>query len=180
MCLQLSSFVSLLSCQYNFRVQWSLHFVLFLSLSVQAGNVSVVIMPSKILWTSYESHWDSVLQTKATPRDTDRLDISPVLREDLQDINLFGWPFAWLNSTVINKLWFFWGLKKMFYSHTIGFVFRAHFPGSAQVIKPCLFTSRFLTSAWFAIWRGSEFSKPLSPGKSSFYLIVLPLIFFFS
>ena len=82
MCLQLSSFVSLLSCQYNFRVQWSLHSVLFLSLSVQAGNVSVVIMPSKILWTSYESHWDSVLQTKATPTDTDRLDISPVLLRD--------------------------------------------------------------------------------------------------
>lgn len=77
MCLQLSSFLSLLSCQYNFRVQWSLHFALFLSLSVQAGNASVVTMPSKISWASCESHWDSVLQTEATA--TLAVPVSPVL-----------------------------------------------------------------------------------------------------
>lgn len=52
-------------------------FALFLFLSVQAGNVSADRILSKILWTSYESHWDLFHYTKATPTNT--FLISPLL-----------------------------------------------------------------------------------------------------
>lgn len=52
-------------------------FALFLVLSVQAGNVSADRILSKILWASYESHWDLFHYTKATPTNT--FVISPLL-----------------------------------------------------------------------------------------------------
>ena len=61
MYLQLSNILSLLLARIlGIRWSLSLHGVLFLSLSVQAENVTAALIPSNILWASYESHWNSL------------------------------------------------------------------------------------------------------------------------
>lgn len=95
-----------------------------------------VIMPSGgfvgLLWISlgfspsdkshtYRCHFDEPLLLR-----------DPVVERICKTLWMASW---WLTSTLTNKLWFFWGLNRMFYSHTLGFVLRPHVPRSAQVTK---------------------------------------------
>lgn len=81
------------------------HFALFLFLSVQAGNVSADRILSKVLWASYESHWDLFHYTKATPTNTflisppsasasvETLLLRGSVRHTLNLFKYFEWPF---------------------------------------------------------------------------------------
>lgn len=59
MCLQLSSF-SACFLPVEFWGSSGLFSFCTVSHSVQAGNIFVDVIPSKILWASCESHWDSL------------------------------------------------------------------------------------------------------------------------
>lgn len=58
--LQLCSFLYLLPACKCLKVQRTLHFVMFLFLSVQMGSVSIYVILLKTLWISYKSYLGSV------------------------------------------------------------------------------------------------------------------------
>lgn len=149
------------------------HFILFLSLSVQAGSVLVDKILSRNVWDSCESHCSSSIRQKQhlqNPFST----FCPAETSEGQVLKLLGGSSVWLRGSVRHTLHLFKGplcdwlysedplltfenLNKGFYSHTCGFIFRPFLLAVPWIWT--LLKNHFLILSTFAVWRGWEFFK---------------------